>query len=196
VSVCIASIVDWNWFEFKCQWSFDELPKLILEAFALFNLRAFQQKDFDALDSSTYHESEAEKCDDKTEIHDTQKKQQRKCELIFYLHVSDARSRFILILFWYVDWVTGLTFTVSLCATSRWRKRNVIRHRLFELNRDSLLNVINIFRGKFPPRESSNVLVIFIVITTFYSVGEKKLNKFVEKLSNQQTANDLFILIM
>lgn len=27
-----------------------------------------------------------------------------------YLHVSDARSRFILILFWYVDWVTALTF--------------------------------------------------------------------------------------
>lgn len=66
-----------------------------------------------------------------------------KCELelIFYLHVSDVRSRFILILFWYVDGVTGLTFYGS--AVSAGNRNITLIRRRFECKRDSLLNVID-----------------------------------------------------
>lgn len=110
------------WFELRCQWAW-WIAKLIFTSShpSIVSSRTciWHQKLFSLSFSSKHFFFWAFSClrDDKKEFHDIYPdttRRKRKCELIFYLHVSDVRSRFILILFWYVDWVTALTFYDSV----------------------------------------------------------------------------------
>lgn len=188
------------WFEFRCQWgwwigeliSTSSHPSLRLSLST--NKLAFDIKNF----SSKHYFEAFQQCQKKISWHlfSNGKKQSRgrKCELIFYLHVSDVRSRFILILFWYVDWVTGLTFYDSVAYLVHIRCVVTGNSSSIETDYQPSLSidpraVVGVFRRQLKAFTSTSSSAVSLVVVVHWAAGG-----FVMKLNpNKSLSRKWFI---
>jgi hypothetical protein len=134
MSVCLFvgshRIVDWYWFEFKCQLCFDELPKLMLKLLHYSIWELFDKRLWCTWQAnlSQLWGREREKCDDKTQIHGAQKSRENVNWFFIYMCQTLAADLFWSCFDMLIEWqLWHLRFH---CARLRTWKRNVVRHGL------------------------------------------------------------------